>query len=209
MTDSLLVADCRAAALHSKARWRTVLKVFCTDASYRLVIRFRLSHLLWKRGGLPRKLSTLLYWSNLKRGVDILPRIRIGKGLKIPHPLGITLGGEAVIGRFALIRSNVTIGARGGRTRVRTDGSRQRMPEIGDFVDIGAGAVIIGPIRIGDHAQIGANAVVLSDVPDYATVAGVPARVISAAKNPSGTLLTRVFTEECASVLTARRHAGS
>jgi serine O-acetyltransferase len=196
MTDSLLIADCRAAALRRRARWVTVVKVFCTDASYRAVIRFRLSHLLWNRSGLPRRLSTLLYWSNLKHGVDILPRVPIGKGLKIPHPLGITIGGEATIGRFALIRSNVTIGARGGRTRIRADGSPQTMPDIGDFVNIGAGAVIIGPVRIGHYAQIGANAVVLSDVPDLATVAGVPARVISVARSPNETLLTRVFTDE-------------
>lgn len=196
MTDSLLIADCRAAALRPRVRWVTAVRVFCTDASYRAIVRFRLSHLLCRRGWLLRKPARLLYWANLKRGLDILPQARIGKGLKLPHPLGITIGGDAVIGRFALILSNVTIGARTGKVRVRPDGSKQTMPQIGDFVSIGAGAVIVGPVTIGHHVQIGANAVVLSDVPDFATVVGVPARVVSIAPGPGDTLLTRVFPEE-------------
>jgi len=195
MTDSLLIADCRAAALRGSAWWATLAKVFCTDASYRAVVRFRLSHVWWQRGGLLRRLAILLYWANLKRGLDILPNVRVGKGLKLPHPVGITIGGDAVIGRFALILSNVTIGAT-GKVRVRPDGARQIMPQIGDFVNIGAGAVIVGPVTIGDHVRIGANAVVLSDVPDFATVAGVPARVISVAPGPTDSFLTRVFPEE-------------
>jgi serine O-acetyltransferase len=139
--------------------------------------------------------ARLLYWGNLKRGVDILPQVRIGEGLKMPHPLGITIGINAVVGRFAYILSNVTIGARVGRSRTRPDGSCQTMPRIGDFVTIGAGAVVIGPITVGNYVQIGANAVVLSDVPDFAIVAGVPARVISIASGPDESLLTRVFSD--------------
>jgi len=195
MTDSLLIVDCRAAALRQSAKWSTALWVLCTDASYRVVLRLRLSHLLYHRGGLLRKAAKLLYWSNLKRGVDILPRTRIGKGLKIPHPLGITIGGDAVLGRYALILSNVTIGARTGKVRTRPDGSRQTMPQIGDFVTIGAGAVIIGPVTIGHHVQIGANTVVLADVPDFATVVGAPGRIVSIAPGPGDTLLTRVFRD--------------
>jgi serine acetyltransferase len=113
--------------------------------------------------------------------------------------VGITIGGGAAIGRFAFIRPNVTVGARAGRTRVRPDGSVQTMPQIGDFVGIGAGAVILGPVTIGNHAQIGANAVVLSDVPDLATVVGVPARVLCRDESPKGSLLSRVFLDELGS----------
>jgi serine O-acetyltransferase len=196
MAESLLIADCRATAMRRSAKWPTALRVFCTDASYRVILRFRLSHLLYRRGWLLRKLARLLYWANLKRGVDILPPARIGAGLKMPHPLGITIGGDAVIGRCAFILSNVTIGARTGKSCTRPDGSRQIMPQIGDFVTIGAGAVVIGPVTIGDHVRIGANAVVLSDVPDFATVAGVPARVVSVASEPHESLLTRVFPDQ-------------
>ena len=203
MADSLLIADCRAAAMRRSAKWSTALRVFCLDASYRSVLRFRLSHLLHRRGWLLRQAARLLYWSNLRRGVDILPQVCIGEGLKMPHPLGITIGGNAVIGRYAFILSNVTIGARVGRSRTRPDGTRQTMPQIGDFVMIGAGAVIIGPVTIGNYVQIGANAVVLSDVPDFATVAGVPARVISIASSPKQSLLTRVFSDQLESELTS------
>jgi serine O-acetyltransferase len=195
MADSLLIADCQAAAMRRSLKWPTALRVFCTDASYRVILRFRLSHVLYQRGWLLRHVARLLYWKNLKRGVDIRPQTRIGEGLKMPHPLGITIGCKTVIGRYPYILSNVTIGAKVGRSRTRSDGTRQTMPQIGDFVTIGAGAVVIGPITIGNYVQIGANAVVISDVPDFATVAGVPARVISMASGPQESLLTRVFPD--------------
>ena len=85
----------------------------------------------------------------------------------IPHPNGIVIHSAAKIGPNCLIFQQVTIGsAHGG------------VPALGGHVDIGAGAKIIGAVRIGDHAKIGANAVVLIDVPAGATAVGTPARII-------------------------------
>lgn len=102
-------------------------------------------------------------------GSDIPLNTELGIGLLLPHPNGIVLHPDVVIGANCLIMQQVTIGIREGGGGV---------PRIGLHVDIGAGAKIFGNIQIGDYAVIGANAVVLKDVPPYAVVAGVPGRVI-------------------------------
>ena len=85
----------------------------------------------------------------------------------MPHPNGIVIHPYAEIGPNCLLFQQVTIGA-----------NDRGVPRIGGHVDIGAGAKVLGPVTIGRHARIGANAVVIDDVPDGATAAGVPARVI-------------------------------
>lgn len=107
------------------------------------------------------------FWSAVT-GADIPLNCQLGLGLLCPHPNGIVIHPEAVIGPNCLIFQQVTIGA----------GSSPGYPVIGGHVDIGAGAKILGPVRVGDHARIGANAVVLSDVPERATAVGIPARII-------------------------------
>jgi serine O-acetyltransferase len=105
------------------------------------------------------------FWSAVT-GADIPLSCRIGGGLLIPHPNGIVIHPEAKIGVNCLIFQQVTIGSgKGG------------VPSIAGHVDIGAGAKILGSVRIGAHAKIGANAVVLGDVPSGATAAGIPAKV--------------------------------
>ena len=105
------------------------------------------------------------FWS-VVTGSDIPLTCRIGGGLLLPHPNGIVIHPDAVIGPNCLIFQQVTIGAvKGG------------VPTLGGHVDIGAGAKVLGAIRVGDHAVIGANAVVLSDVPPRSTAVGVPARL--------------------------------
>lgn len=109
------------------------------------------------------------FWSAVS-GADIPLTTRIGGGLLMPHPNGIVIHPDAVIGPNCLIFQQVTLGTNG-----------KGVPRIDGHVDIGAGARIMGPIHVGAHARIGANAVVLSDVPAGATVAGVPARIIAQA----------------------------
>lgn len=100
----------------------------------------------------------------------VLPRhAKIGKGIRIYHYSGIVINPNVVIGMNCSIRQNVTIGNR----KTKND-----CPIIGDNCDIGAGAKIIGAIKIGNNVSIGANAVVLTDVPDNATAVGVPAKII-------------------------------
>jgi len=100
-----------------------------------------------------------------------LPRsARIRGGLRIWHFGGVVVNPDTVIGRNCTIRHGVTIGNRKGAHDV---------PVLGDNVNVGAGAKILGSIRVGDNVNIGANAVVLCDVPDNSTAVGVPARVIA------------------------------
>lgn len=106
------------------------------------------------------------FWS-IVTGADIPLRTRIGGGLLLPHPNGIVIHPDVTIGPNCLIFQQVTVGA-----------TERGVPIIGGHVDIGAGAKIIGPIRIGSHSVIGANAVVTRDVPAGSVVAGIPARVI-------------------------------
>jgi serine O-acetyltransferase len=100
-------------------------------------------------------------------GADIPLNCKLGGGLLLPHPNGIVIHPYAEIGPNCLLFQQVTIGA-----------NDRGVPRIGGHVDIGAGAKVLGPVTIGRHARIGANAVVINDVPDGATAAGVPARVI-------------------------------
>jgi serine O-acetyltransferase len=102
-------------------------------------------------------------------GVELPCETRVGRRLRIEHPGGIIISGDATLGDDVILRNGVTIGLR--RTAVR--GS----PAIGNRVDIGAGAKILGAITIGNDVSIGANAVVLCDVPANSIAVGVPASV--------------------------------
>lgn len=108
------------------------------------------------------------FWSVIT-SADIPLNSQLGGGLLIPHPNGIVIHPSSIVGVNCLIHQQVTIGVKRGDSGA---------PVIGGHVDIGAGAKIIGNITIGEHALIGANAVVVKDVPAYAIVAGIPAKVI-------------------------------
>ena len=115
-----------------------------------------------------RKIAVLRhrFWS-IVTGADIPLGCRIGGGLQLPHPNGVVIHGDVVLGPNCLIFQQVTLGA-----------DESGVPIIGGQVDFGAGAKVIGLVKIGDHALIGANAVVVCDVPAWATAVGVPARVL-------------------------------
>ena len=118
-------------------------------------------------GALQRRSATLRhrFWSAVA-GADIpVNSARIAGGLMIPHPTGVVVHPEAVIGPNCLLFQQVTIGT----------GPKPGVPRLGGHVDVGPGAKILGGVTIGDHAVIGANAVVLNDVPAGAVAVGVPA----------------------------------
>ena len=103
-------------------------------------------------------------------GIELPCEATLGRRFRIDHFGGIIISGDAVFGDDCVVRNGVTVGLR--HTEMR--GS----PVIGNRVDIGAGAKILGPIRIGDDVAIGANAVVLKDVPSNSIAVGIPARIL-------------------------------
>lgn len=126
------------------------------------------------RPALLRKLFSLIYKLLFKlvqiiTGIELPCEVPIGRNFIIEHSGGIVVSGFARFGDDCRIRNGVVIGL----ARLEEPCA----PQIGNDVDIGVGAVLLGNIRIGDHVRIGANAVVLSDVPDYSIAVGVPAVV--------------------------------
>lgn len=119
-----------------------------------------------------RKPLSLLYRFLFKlvqivTGIELPCEVPVGHGLIIEHSGGIVVSGFASFGTGCRIRNGVVIGL------ARTDDPCA--PQLGDNVDVGAGAKLLGNIRIGNHVRIGANAVVLTDVPDHCVAVGVPA----------------------------------
>ncbi|MGN6683320.1 MAG: serine O-acetyltransferase [Devosia sp.] len=106
--------------------------------------------------------------------VDINPACRIGKGIMLDHATGFVAGETAVIGDNVSILQGVTLGGTG-------KADEDRHPKIGNGVLIGAGAIILGNIRVGDCARVGAGSVVVKDVPPRVTVVGIPAKVVGEA----------------------------
>jgi serine O-acetyltransferase len=142
-------------------------------AGFWAILAYRVAHLLRAVGFpiLPRFIQAL---ARFLTGVDIHPGARIERGLFIDHGMGTVIGETVEIGRDVTIFHQVTLGGRGNLA------GGKRHPTLEDGVIVGAGAKVLGPIRIGAEARIGANAVVLEDVPAGATAVGIPARIIRA-----------------------------
>jgi serine O-acetyltransferase len=102
-------------------------------------------------------------------GIELLPATRVGPGLRIHHGGNIVINPDVRIGANCLLRHGVTLGN-------LSEGSPS--PVIGDDVEFGAYAQVLGPVRVGDGARIGALSLVLQDVPAGATAVGIPARII-------------------------------
>ena len=106
--------------------------------------------------------------------VDINSAVPMGKGVMLDHGTGLVIGETAVVGDNVSILQNVTLGGTG-------KADQDRHPKIGNGVLIGAGAKVLGNIKVGDCSRVGAGSVVLKEVPPRTTVAGVPAKVIGEA----------------------------
>ncbi|MFW8634288.1 serine O-acetyltransferase [Cribrihabitans pelagius] len=140
---------------------------------YQAVQAYRVSHWLWKKGQ-----KDLAYFFQMRTseifGIDIHPGARIGKGIMIDHAHSIVIGETAVVGDNVSMLHSVTLGGTGKE-------EEDRHPKIGDGVLIGAGAKVLGNIKVGHCSRIAAGSVVLSEVPPCKTVAGVPARIVGEA----------------------------
>jgi serine O-acetyltransferase len=149
----------------------TTLQVIFAYPGVHAIWGHRISHWLWKRGA---RLAGRIFaeLTRIFTGVEIHPGAILGRRLFIDHATGVVIGETAEVGDDVTIYHGVTLGGTGRDTG-------KRHPTIGDRVIIGAGAKILGPIKIGDDSRIGANAVVVKEVPSSAVVVGVPGQVIS------------------------------
>ncbi len=140
---------------------------------YQAIQTHRFAHALHLQG---RRDFALYFQSRASQvfQVDINPAVRIGKGIMLDHGTGLVIGETAVVGDNVSLLQNVTLGGTG-------KAEEDRHPKIGNGVLIGAGAKILGNIKVGDCSRIGAGSVVLKEVPPRVTVAGVPAKIIGEA----------------------------
>jgi len=140
---------------------------------YQAVQSYRVAHYLFKNGQ-----RDLAYFFQMRiseiYGVDIHPGARVGKGIMIDHAHSIVIGETAVVGDNVSMLHSVTLGGTGKE-------EEDRHPKIGNGVLIGAGAKVLGNIRVGDCSRIAAGSVVLQEVPDCKTVAGIPAKIVGEA----------------------------
>lgn len=130
-------------------------------------------------------------------GIELYASARIGRRLYIPHQSAIVLHPELIMGVDCMIRHSVTIGFTGSKPRGGTE--VRRGPTIGDRVEIGVGAVIIGPITVGNDVKIGPNTVVMRSVPDGSLVTVAPPRVMRLSPPPVGNDVRDAGNESAAS----------
>ena len=158
------------------------LEVILTYAGFHALAAYRVAHHLHAAGipFLPRLISQV---ARILTGVEIHPAAKIGRGFFIDHGMGVVIGETAEIGNDVTLFQGVTLGGTGKERG-------KRHPTLGNHVVVGAGAKILGGIRIGDNVKIGANSVVLKSVPANSTVIGVPGRIIKAdgARLPEATM---------------------
>ncbi len=148
---------------------RNILEVLLCYPGFHALCLHRLSHFLWKIHFclFARLISQFSRWLTL---VEIHPGAKIGSGIFIDHGVGVVIGETSVIGDGCLLYQGAVLG---GTCLKRT----KRHPTLGRNVEVGAAAIILGPVTIGPGARIGAGSVVLRDVPAGATAIGVPGRV--------------------------------
>lgn len=104
-------------------------------------------------------------------GVEIHPAAKLGRGILIDHGMGVVIGETAEVGDGCTIYQGVTLGGTGKHTG-------KRHPTLEKNVTVGCGAKVLGPFTVGEGSKIAANAIVLSEIPEYSTAVGVPARVV-------------------------------
>jgi len=162
--------DVRAAREHDPAV-RSALEVVLCYPGIHAVWGHRLAHAMWKRS--PRLRLPARFVSQAVRavtGIEIHPGATIGRRFFIDHGMGVVIGETAEVGDDVLMFHGVTLGG-------VSMNPGKRHPTIGNNVQIGAGAKVLGPVTVQDNAKIGANAVLVKNLPADHVGVGVPARV--------------------------------
>ncbi|MGB0902677.1 serine O-acetyltransferase [Halocynthiibacter sp.] len=140
---------------------------------FQAIQAYRIGHALWVEG---RKDLAYFFQMRVSEafGIDIHPGARIGRGIMIDHAHSIVIGETAVVGNNVSMLHSVTLGGTGKE-------DEDRHPKIADGVLIGAGAKVLGNIKVGHCSRIAAGSVVLQEIPPCKTVAGVPAKIVGEA----------------------------
>jgi len=158
---------------------------------FHALVTHRFAHELWRAG---RRDFALYLQSQSSRifAVDIHPAARVGKGIMLDHATALVVGETASIGDNCSLLQGVTLGGNGKDTG-------DRHPKIGSNVLLGAGAKVLGNIKVGDCSKVAAGSVVLKEVPPLTTVAGVPAKVVgpSTCNEPARAMDQRVSPDDC------------
>lgn len=160
---------------------RSRLEVALCYPSFHAILVYRVANKLWLRGWrlFPRFISQLTRWFT---GIEIHPGATIGQKLFIDHGMGVVIGETAIIGDNVTLYHDVTLGGVSPAEDSAGQRCQKRHPTLENNVIVGSGAQILGPITVGECARVGGNAVVIKDVPSRATVVGIPAKVVSKAK---------------------------
>jgi len=170
----LVASDIERFAEHTGVRLSFTKKIsIFFMPSIQAICLYRLSRYFYLKGWMfpARVLFTLniMIW-----GTDITPLSRIGRGLYMPHTIGVTI--FAVLGERCTCYAQAAVG--GGSGDEKDIGAGPGLPVLGDGVLIGARSMIVGPVRIGSGSLIGANAFVTFDVPENSTVVGHTAKLL-------------------------------
>jgi serine O-acetyltransferase len=149
---------------------RSKLEIILCYPGLHALVMHRIAHGLWNNH-LKLLGRVLSHFSRWVTGIEIHPGATIGKRFFIDHGMGIVIGETTEIGDDVMLYQGVTLGGTSW-----TKGKRH--PTIEDQVVIGAGAILLGPVRIGHDSRIGSSSVVIHDVPSYSTVVGIPGKVV-------------------------------
>ena len=156
---------------------KSIVSILLTYPGVKAVFFHQISNFFYKAGFdlIARIISQTIRFFT---GIEIHPGAKIGKNLFIDHGMGVVIGETSEIGENVTIYHNVTLGGSSPSIDSERQRHEKRHPSIGNDVVIGSGAQIIGPIKVGNNARIAANAVVVKDVPENATMVGIPARAV-------------------------------
>jgi serine O-acetyltransferase len=149
---------------------RNIWEILLTYPGFHALFFYRLAHAVWLSGlkGVARFVSNV---GRFFTGIEIHPGARIGRRFFIDHGMGVVIGETSEIGNDVTIYQGVTLGG----TSLRKE---KRHPTVEDWVVIGAGATVLGPVTIGHNSRIGSGSVVVNPVPAHSTVVGIPGRIV-------------------------------
>src|SRR5229473_1902536 len=169
-----------AATLARDPAARSRFEVVLCYPGFHALLYYRVAHWLWLRGWYLSG-RFVSHVGRMLTGIEIHPGARIGQRLFIDHGMGVVIGETAEIGNDVTLYQGVSLAG----TSLEKG---KRHPTLEDWVLIGAGAAVLGPITIGRHSRIGAGSVVVNSVPAHSTVVGIPGKIVKSdgLHQPSG-----------------------